>query len=92
MLSPWLTTAKSAFPSPLKSATATEYGFVPTVNGLPPAAVNPPLPFPSNTVTVLSPQSATAKSGLPSPLKSATAVARGFVPAAKGVAVKPVAG
>ena len=42
-------------PSPLKSPTATEKDVVPTANGLPVAAVNPPEPFPSSTVTLLPP-------------------------------------
>ena len=42
-------------PSPLKSPTTTETGLVPTANGLPVAAVNPPEPFPSSTVTLLLP-------------------------------------
>ena len=35
-----------------KSPIASDHGFVPAENGLPPAAVNPPLPLPSNIVTL----------------------------------------
>src|ERR1700682_2811454 len=80
-----LVTARSAFPSPLKSPTATEFGQLPTANGLPLAAENPPPPFPSNTVTLLLPQFATAKSAFPSPLKSPTATDDGPLSAANGL-------
>ena len=71
----------SRWPSPLKSASASESGPVPPVaNGLPGAAVTPPFPSPNSTVTVLSPEFATATSGFPSPLKSPTTAELGAVP------------
>ena len=66
-------TARSRWPSALKSAAAIAAGAVPAavVNGEPAAAVNVvPLPLPSQTLIVLSVLLATAKSRLPSPLKS----------------------
>src|SRR6266480_3940047 len=51
-LSPLLATAKSRLPSPLKSASATALGFVPTANGDPAASVKVPSPFPSSTATL----------------------------------------
>jgi len=45
---------------------------------------NVPSPFPSNIVTVLSLEFATAKSNFPSPLKSPTAIDLGTAPAAMG--------
>ena len=57
-------------PSALKSPTARPVG-VPTAGGEPIAGVNAPKPSPSSTVTVLPFKRATARSFLPSPLKSA---------------------
>ena len=75
----------SGLPSPLKSATATDCGPVPTANGLPAAGVNPPVPSPKRIVTVLSPKLAVTRSRLPSLLKSPTATDCGFAPTAKGL-------
>ena len=64
MLSPWLTTAKSRNPSPLKSAITTPLGFIPTANGEPAASVKVPSKFslPNNTLTVFDPLFATTRS------------------------------
>src|SRR5438552_5494824 len=72
-------------PSPLKSPTTTEEGDLPTANGLPGAVVKTPEPFPSNTVTLLLPRFAVARSGMPSPLKSPTATKAGNDPTANGL-------
>src|SRR5438552_3256434 len=64
--------AKSSLPSELKSPTATEYGAnvaPPPVLKLPPS-VNVPSPLPRRMETCPQPASATAKSKMPSPLKS----------------------
>ena len=52
VLSPLFVTAKSRLPSPLKSATTTALGLVPTAYGEPLASVNVPSPLPSRTVTL----------------------------------------
>src|SRR5581483_285532 len=89
--------ARSMLPSPLKSPEVIDSGSVPTPNGLPIAGVKPPLPLPSRTVTLFADLSAMAKSGLPSLLKSATAIATGDdpvengLPAAELSAVEPLA-
>ena len=68
--------------SPLKSPKAIALGLVPTVivEGVPKV----PEPVPNNTITLeveaLVPKLVTARSGLLSPLKSATATEAGFVP------------
>ena len=46
------------------------------------AAVKVPSPLPSRIVTLLLPELATAKSSLPSPLKSAAAIDEGLAPVA----------
>ena len=56
-----------------------------TANGLPRAAVNPPEPFPISTVTLSLMLFATARSGIPSRLKSPTATEEGPVPAGNGL-------
>src|ERR1017187_6215657 len=78
-------------PSPLKSPTTTDQGDDPTPNGLPAAAVKPPAPFPSSTVTLSLAKLTAAISGTPSPLKSPTTTDSGAVPTAAGlpVAVNP---
>ena len=63
VLSPLLATTKSRLPSPLKSATATALGFVPTGKGDPAASVNVPSPLPSNTVALLDVELATTRPG-----------------------------
>src|SRR6267154_1097517 len=45
-LSPWLATARSRKPSPLKSATITDLGLFPTGKGEPGASVKSPLALP----------------------------------------------
>src|ERR1039458_3612645 len=75
-----LVTAKSALPSPLKSPTASEVGPNPTENGLPDASVKPPRPSPNKTVTLLLIEFATARSALPSPLKSPITIEFGMLP------------
>src|SRR3989442_717044 len=68
-------------PSPLKSPTATDRGFLPTVKVR--AAWKDPSPLPSSTETESEPALATARSGTPSPLKSPTATERACEPVAK---------
>jgi hypothetical protein len=75
-----LATAKSSFPSPLKSPTATEEGPGPAATDE--ASVKFPVPSPNKMETVLSLELTTARSCLPSPLKSATASELGILPAA----------
>src|SRR5882672_3458653 len=70
-------TAKSDLPSRLKSATATELGPEPAPTGEPAAWANAPVPFPSRIVAFLEPEFATARSALPSRLKSPTATEKG---------------
>ena len=82
-MKPEFATARSSLPSPLKSPTATAKGPDPTAKLV--AAPKLPVPVPSRTpmlldVKLLFP---TARSSLPSPLKSPSATERGFVPAAK---------
>src|SRR5882757_2065757 len=73
-------TTMSGMPSPLKSPAATNVGLVLVpVDGLA-AAVNVPSPLPKRTVTVLLKVFATARSDLPSPLKSPTATDSGLLP------------
>jgi hypothetical protein len=67
-------------PSPLKSPTARDTGFVPKAMSVLGRKV--PSPLPSSTLTLLPPKFATARSALPSPLKSPTATAMGVVPVA----------
>ena len=76
---PLLATARSPFPSPLKSPMATEYGLVPAVRLT--AAANVPSPFPERIETLLLPEFVTARSLFPSPLKSPVAIETGLVPA-----------
>src|SRR5262249_13900767 len=61
--------------SPLKSPTAKEAGVLPT--GTSEAAVKPPAPSPRRMLTEWLPALATARSGLPSPLKAPTATDSG---------------
>ena len=72
-------TARSRFPSPLKSPVAMKSGLMP-VAGLAAVAVNVPSPLPSNTVRYpgacpLTAGVATTRSGTPSLLKSPVAIA-----------------
>ena len=89
LLLPAFATAMSSMPSRLKSATVIAIGLVPATNGLALAAANPPEPFPSNSVTLLPSGLATARSRMPSPLKSPVARACGPAPVANGL---PLAG
>ncbi len=77
-------TARSAMPSPLKSALATPEGIKPTAIGDPAAGANPPLPSPNRMLTLLLPAFVTARSTMPSPLKSPVAIPPGPVPTANG--------
>src|SRR5579872_125702 len=74
-------TARSILPSALKSPAAMPCGLVPVGQVSEPlhlVCVNVPSPFPKKTETEFVPESATATSGMPSLLKSATAKACGF--------------
>src|SRR5262245_16489512 len=74
-------TARSDLPSPLKSPTATEFAAVLPVEKVGIFVVgNVPFPVLNNTPTVVLLELATARSGLPSPLKSPTATEVGFDP------------
>src|SRR5207253_961977 len=79
-------TARSGLSSPLKSPTATKEGADPTPE-LTGDKVNEPSPAPNNTVTLPSPplgellELTTARSGLPSLLKSLAATGTGAHPA-----------
>jgi hypothetical protein len=81
---PWLATARSGMPSPLKSATATEAGVVPTPKFV--AMPKVPVPLPNRIDTVAELPFATARSTMVSPLKSPTATERGLAPTLKFVA------
>src|ERR1043166_4043948 len=74
-------TARSCTPSPLKSPTATEKGFDPTVkfDGGPKL----PVPVPMRTDTLFVLKLGTARSCTPSPLKSPTATESGRSPTGK---------
>jgi hypothetical protein len=74
-------TAISGFPSPLKSAVVIPVGrFPPEEKGLPGAGVKPPDPLPKKTDTVSEDWFVTARSGFPSPLKSAVVILKGPLP------------
>jgi len=73
-----LATARSSFPSPLKSPLVTQSGSTPTPYLT--TAWKVPSPLPKSTPTSLEPSSATARSGIPSPLKSALITENGLVP------------
>ena len=91
---PEFETARSSVPFPSKSPTAIPKGDVPTANGLPVTCENPPEPSPSRTVTFWDVRFTTARSSLPSPLKSPVAIPKGRVPTAYGLpgdAVNPPA-
>jgi len=76
-----LATARSGIPSPLKSTEVIENAPLPPLaKGLPGADENPPAPFPKKTEMLLEPEFATARSGIPSPLKSATVISLGLIP------------
>ena len=85
-----LATARSALPSPLKSPTATETGPSPTANRGPGAGVKPPVPSPRRTETSLLAKFATARSALPSRLKSPTATEDGLFRTKNGEPVADV--
>src|ERR1039458_10269748 len=77
-----LATARSGFPSPLKSPTAIEDGLIPTGTGYVVAGAKFPAPSPFRIETVLSLKLVTARSRLPSLLKSPTATKDGLAPTA----------
>jgi hypothetical protein len=83
MLPTEFATAKSGFPSPLKSPTAIALGALP-VEGDDATGVNVPSPLPRRIVTLLLEVFTTAKSNFQSPLKSPTAIDLGEFPAAMG--------
>src|SRR5262249_20889508 len=70
---PLLATARAGLPSPLKCPTATDSGEGPAPTGEPGAGAEPARRLPERMVTLLFNKLATARSGLPSPLKSPTA-------------------
>src|SRR5260370_15292422 len=78
--------ARSGFPSPLKSATATPAGKLPVVKL--PASTKLPMPVARKTVTELPLLLETMMSLMPSPLTSATATPSGPDPAVKGRLVR----
>ena len=74
-------TARSGFPSPLKSPIAVEMEPAPAAKSL--FAPKPPVrfvPVPKRTDTVLSSKLAVARSGFPSPFTSPMATDSGFPP------------
>ena len=80
-------TARSNFPSALKSPTATEAGLVPTVKN----TANPKVPSPAPSRMRTPPDaSAMARSSFPSPLKSAAATETGCTPTTKFVTAPKV--
>ena len=74
MLSLALATARSRRPSLLKSPIPTASGKLPTVIGDPLAGAKVPSPLPNRMITVLSKSLVSARSALPSWLKSPTAM------------------
>src|SRR5437867_1343881 len=84
LLEPKFTTTRSGFPSRLKSPTAMDWGLFSTPTGEPAAWVNAPEPLPSRIVTVFEPPFVTARSAVPSRLKSPTAVDEGKNPTLTG--------
>src|SRR6266404_5437515 len=84
MLSPRSAMATSDFPSRLKSLTSTDAGPSPVPMGEPAVGLNPPVPSPKRIVTLAEYSFATAKSRLPSPLKSPAVTEAGLNPAATG--------
>jgi hypothetical protein len=80
VLSALLVTPKSSRPLPVKSPTATEEGFLPVAAGE--VVGKSPLPSPKRMVTLglTNVLLATARSSLPSPLKSPIATEDGFEP------------
>src|SRR6476469_3648111 len=90
---PEFAVAKSGFPSLLKSPMLMEAGLVPVAKGTWVAKVGVAAPGAvvlSRMEAVLLPAFATAKSGLPSPLKSPMLMEAGLVPVAKGTWVAKV--
>src|SRR5258708_1898826 len=77
-------TRRSGLPSKLKSAAAMAAGKVPEAKGEPAAGVKPPLPLPKRMVTLAVLIFVTARSGLPSTLKSPAAMSRGSAPGVSG--------
>src|SRR6516165_3293963 len=81
-------TAMSALPSPLKSATVSATGRMPS--GMSVLGPNEPAPLPSKTLIEFEFAFAVAMSSFPSPLKSPTATPTGVVPVAKSFFVEKV--
>src|SRR5205823_4259837 len=80
----WSATARSGLPSRLKSPTASDLRPPPTAKGEPEGCEKPPAPSPSRIVTLFELAFVTARSGLPSRLKSQTATELGTLPTSKG--------
>src|SRR5438093_10186151 len=74
----WFAAARSRRPSPLKSPTAAETGFVATEKLT--RGWKVPLPLPNSVDTLLEARFVTARSKRPSPLRSPTVTETGFVP------------
>src|SRR5215831_3765047 len=79
-----LTTTKSGLPSRLKSPTVSVPDKLVPTPGDPADCENPALPSLARTVTVFNPILETARSRVPSRLKSVAIMKSGFVPAANG--------
>src|SRR4051794_17479900 len=80
-----LTTPKSGAPSPDTSTAATAKGVLPTASGDAGDVLKPPAPLPRRSTTEPGdPSTATARSSLPSRLRSATAMSFGLPPTATG--------
>jgi len=93
LLSPGFATAKSGLPSPLMSPMLTETGAVPVVKstlGAKVGVVAPVAVVLSRMEAVLSMRFTTAKSGLPSPLKSPMLTDLGLAPVVKSTLVSKV--
>jgi len=88
VLEPEFVTAKSGLPSPLRSPIETEFGPVPVLKSLfaeNVGVVAPGVVVFKNTETVVSLRFGTARSGLPSPLRSPIKTDSGPVPVVKSV-------
>jgi len=88
-----LGTTKSGLPSPLRSPIETERGLVPVVKSVLAEKVGveaPGVVVFKNTETLLEPQLPTAKSGLPSPLRSPIERERGLLPVVKSALTEKV--
>jgi len=89
----WFATAKSGLPSPLMSPMLTERGVEPVVKstlGAKVGVVAPVVVVLSRMEALSPPKFATAKSGLPSPLKSPMLTEKGLLPVVKSTLVAKV--